>query len=435
MKKKISLVVAVLVLVLGLAGCGNAKTVSYDKDTLIQSCDAVFDIIESGSITSDQITEMSDWNQGYLMAQFESQTGVQMEADTFATALEGWKASLEECGDYESHKDYEFEASSTGVTVTAPATFSDRSADLEFVFDENMTLESFTVNAHYGMSEILEKAGLNTLLGMGTVFVMLIFMSFIISLIKYVPALLNGTSKKKKEEGLIRHFGFSFHGTPELLDKILSEHPEVEIVQIQMNYADWENPLVQSGRLYEVLRRYNMPFLVMEPVKGGSLASASPEVEAEMKKIIPDASVASWALRFAASLPGVATVLSGMSNEEQMNDNLKTFTNFEPLSEEERKVIEKAQDELKKNPTVPCTSCRYCCDGCPQQISIPDVFRALNTIRVYGEKDRAQSYYEKLTQTSGKAGDCIQCGQCESVCPQHLSIISLLEEASEKLDK
>ena len=200
MKKKISLIVAVLVLVLGLAGCGNANTVSYDKDTLIQSCDSVFDIIQSGSISSDQITEMSDWNQGYLMAQFESQTGVKMEADDFATALEGWKASLEECGDYESHNDYEFKATSTGVTVTAPATFSDRSADLEFVFDEDMTLESFTVNAHYGMSEILEKAGLNTLLGMGTVFVMLIFMSFIISLIKYVPALLNGTSKKKKEE-------------------------------------------------------------------------------------------------------------------------------------------------------------------------------------------------------------------------------------------
>ena len=196
MKKKISLVVAVLVLVLGLAGCGNAKTVSYDKDTLIQSCDAVFDIIESGSITSDQITEMSDWNQGYLMAQFESQTGVQMEADTFATALEGWKASLEECGDYESHKDYEFEASSTGVTVTAPATFSDRSADLEFVFDENMTLESFTVNAHYGMSEILEKAGLNTLLGMGTVFVMLILLSLLISLFRFIP---NPEAKKAAE--------------------------------------------------------------------------------------------------------------------------------------------------------------------------------------------------------------------------------------------
>ena len=200
MKKKISLVVAVLVLVLGLAGCGNAKTVSYDKDTLIQSCDAVFDIIESGSITSDQITEMSDWNQGYLMAQFENQTGVQMEADTFATALEGWKASLEECGDYESHKDYEFEASSTGVTVTAPATFSDRSADLEFVFDENMTLESFTVNAHYGMSEILEKAGLNTLLGMGTVFVMLIMISLIISLFNFIPKIQAVFSKKGKKE-------------------------------------------------------------------------------------------------------------------------------------------------------------------------------------------------------------------------------------------
>ena len=199
MKKKISLVVAVLVLVLGLAGCGNAKTVSYDKDTLSQSCDAVFDVIESGSITSDQITEMSDWNQGYLMAQFESQTGVQMEADTFATALEGWKASLEECGDYESHKDYEFEASSTGVTVTAPATFSDRSADLEFVFDENMTLESFTVNAHYGMSEILEKAGLNTLLGMGTVFVVLIFISFIIYLLGYIPKLQEKLANKDKK--------------------------------------------------------------------------------------------------------------------------------------------------------------------------------------------------------------------------------------------
>ena len=151
-------------------------------------------------------------------------------------------------------------------------------------------------------------------------------------------------AKKKKEEGLIKHFGFSFHGTPELLDKILSEHPEVEIVQIQMNYADWDNPLIQSGRLYEVLRKYDMPFLVMEPVKGGSLASAGKEIEAEMKRVHPDASIASWALRFAASLPGVATVLSGMSNEEQMEDNIKTFRNFVPLNEEEKAVIAKAQE-------------------------------------------------------------------------------------------
>ena len=233
---------------------------------------------------------------------------------------------------------------------------------------------------------------------------------------------------------MIKHFGFSFHGTPELLDKILSEHPEVEIVQIQMNYADWDNPLIQSGRLYEVLRKYDMPFLVMEPVKGGSLASAGKEIEAEMKRVHPDASIASWALRFAASLPGVATVLSGMSNEVQMEDNIKTFRNFVPLNEEEKAVIAKAQEALKKSPAVPCTACRYCCDGCPMGIAIPDVFKALNTIRLYGEEDRAKNYYKKLLETSGKAEDCVQCGQCESVCPQQLPIIDLLKEASEKLD-
>ena len=237
---------------------------------------------------------------------------------------------------------------------------------------------------------------------------------------------------KKKEEGLIRHFGFSFHGTPELLDKILSEHPEVEIVQIQMNYADWENPLVQSGRLYEVLRKYNMPFLVMEPVKGGSLASASPEVEAEMKKIKPDASVASWALRFAASLPGVATVLSGMSNEEQMNDNLKTFTNFEPLSEEERN-IEKAQDETGRNPNCSMYSfCRYFAVMDVHRFFIPDIFRALNTIRLYGKKV-VHSLIMKTDTDFGKAGSCIsslsQC-ECLSAAP---SIILLLEEAWKNL--
>ena len=241
---------------------------------------------------------------------------------------------------------------------------------------------------------------------------------------------------RKGSDGLVIlvHFGFSFHGTPELLDKILSEHPEVEIVQIQMNYADWDNPLIQSGRLYEVLRKYDMPFLVMEPVKGGSLASAGKEIEAEMKRVHPDASIASWALRFAASLPGVATVLSGMSNEEQMEDNIKTFRNFVPLNEEEKAVIAKAQEALKKSPAVPCTACRYCCDGCPMGIAIPDVFKALNTIRLYGEEDRAKNYYKKLLETSGKAEDCVQCGQCESVCPQHLPIIDLLKEASEKLD-
>ena len=237
-----------------------------------------------------------------------------------------------------------------------------------------------------------------------------------------------------KKEGKIRHVGLSFHDKAEVLERILGDHPDVEFVQIQMNYADWDNPLIQSGRLYEVLRKYDMPFLVMEPVKGGSLASAGKEIEAEMKRVHPDASIASWALRFAASLPGVATVLSGMSNEEQMEDNIKTFRNFVPLNEEEKAVIAKAQEALKKSPAVPCTACRYCCDGCPMGIAIPDVFKALNTIRLYGEEDRAKNYYKKLLETSGKAEDCVQCGQCESVCPQHLPIIDLLKEASEKLD-
>lgn len=239
---------------------------------------------------------------------------------------------------------------------------------------------------------------------------------------------------KKKEEGKIKHFGFSFHGTPELLEEVLRDHPEVEFVQIQLNYADLENPLVQSGRLYEILRKYNMPMIIMEPVKGGMLAAMAPEIEKMMKDLRPDSSIASWALRFTASMDGVLTVLSGMSNKEQMLDNLNTFTNFEPISEEEQHVIDDVVKAMEKMPGVPCTSCRYCCDGCPQGILIPDVFRALNTLRIYGEDNRPHFYYNGLVEKSGRAADCIACGQCESVCPQHLSIIDLLKESSEKLD-
>ena len=238
----------------------------------------------------------------------------------------------------------------------------------------------------------------------------------------------------KKKQGLVKHMGFSFHDNAELLDKVLTEHPEMEFVQLQINYLDWDSEAIQSRKCYEVATKHGKPVIVMEPVKGGSLASAGKEIEAEMKRVHPDASIASWALRFAASLPGVATVLSGMSNEEQMEDNIKTFRNFVPLNEEEKAVIAKAQEALKKSPAVPCTACRYCCDGCPMGIAIPDVFKALNTIRLYGEEDRAKNYYKKLLETSGKAEDCVQCGQCESVCPQHLPIIDLLKEASEKLD-
>ncbi len=239
---------------------------------------------------------------------------------------------------------------------------------------------------------------------------------------------------EKKAEGKIRHFGFSFHGTPELLEEILSKHPEVEIVQIQLNYADWENPLVQSGKLYEILRKYNLPILVMEPVKGGMLAKTALEIEDLMKKERPNASIASWALRFAASLPGVVTVLSGMSTKEQIEDNLSTFTSFEPLSKKEQEVLHLVVEAMSKMETIACTDCRYCMDGCPQGILIPEVFKAVNTLRLYGEDMRPHFFYNGLVERSARAGSCVECGQCESVCPQHLSIMDLLKEASERLD-
>ena len=200
MKRKISLLVCVLALVFAFTGCGNKDVIEYDPATVEQGCEQVFAIIASGSISDEQVSSMSDWNQGYLMAQFESQTGVKMDAEDFITAIQGWNASADECGQYVSHGDYAFKSTSSTLTVTAPAEFTDRKADLEFTFDENLKLESFTVNASFSTGEILKKAGLNTLLGMGTVFCVLIFMSFIISLFKYVPALVDKSSKKQAEE-------------------------------------------------------------------------------------------------------------------------------------------------------------------------------------------------------------------------------------------
>ena len=241
---------------------------------------------------------------------------------------------------------------------------------------------------------------------------------------------------QKKAEGKIRHFGFSFHGSPEYLESVLDRHPEVEFVQIQLNYADWENPVVQSGKLYEILLRRGIPMVIMEPVKGGSLAKLTPELEAKYHAVHPEASVASWALRFVGSLPGVMTILSGMSAEEQMLDNIKTFSPFVPLTEEEKAVIEEVRSIMLDVPLIGCTACRYCTDGCPRKIAIPDIFRAVNTITLYNDEFRPKAFYNGLlSQGHGKASDCIACGQCESVCPQHLPIISLLKDASARLDQ
>ncbi len=239
---------------------------------------------------------------------------------------------------------------------------------------------------------------------------------------------------QRKAEGKIRHFGFSFHGSPELLETILDAHPEVEFVQIQLNYLDRTNPVVRSQRLYEIVHERNIPIIVMEPVRGGMLANMAGEIEAKFKAKRPDSSVASWALRFVGSLPGVMTILSGMSNEEQMEDNIKTFTSFEPLSDDEFKIINEVTDELLGMPQIGCTACKYCCEGCPKKISIPDIFRTVNTLRRYPDDWRSKNFYSGLIQRSGKASDCIACGQCERVCPQHLPIIDLMKEAAGILD-
>ena len=240
---------------------------------------------------------------------------------------------------------------------------------------------------------------------------------------------------QKKHEGKIRHFGFSFHGSPALLEKLLDDHPEVEFVQIQLNYSDWDNPVIASGRLYEILHERGIPIVVMEPVKGGSLANPVPGVQELFSAARPGASAASWALRFVGSLPGVMTILSGMSNDAQVTDNIATFTNFEPLSENEQAVIKQAREIMLGTPTIGCTACRYCCDGCPQGIMIPDIFSLVNTVRVYKEGWRANNYYNSHIAPASRASDCIACGQCEGVCPQHLPIIELLKEASAQFDK
>ncbi len=239
---------------------------------------------------------------------------------------------------------------------------------------------------------------------------------------------------KKKEEGKIKHFGFSFHGSPELLEEVLDKYPRPEFVQIQLNYLDRTNPVVRSQRLYDILRERDIPIIIMEPVRGGMLAEMDDDIEAMFKERQPEKSVASWALRFVGSLPGVMTILSGMSNDEQMADNIGTFKDFEPLADDEFRIINEVTEKLLGIPQIGCTACKYCCDGCPKKISIPDVFRTVNTLRRYPEDWRAGNFYSGLIQRSGKASDCIACGQCESVCPQHLPIIELMREAAELLD-
>ncbi|MBQ9424932.1 MAG: aldo/keto reductase [Erysipelotrichaceae bacterium] len=237
---------------------------------------------------------------------------------------------------------------------------------------------------------------------------------------------------KKKEEGLVRHCGFSFHDKPEVLDRILTDHPQMEFVQLQINYLDWESEWIQSGKCYETAVKHGKPVVVMEPVKGGTLARVPAEAEDLFKEKEPGMSIPSWAIRFVASLDNVMVVLSGMSSLEQLDDNTSYMKDFKPLSEEEKEMCFKAAEIINSQIAVPCTGCRYCTEGCPMHICIPDYFSLYNEDMREDLEHKGWtinfSNYHNLNREFGKASDCIECGQCEGVCPQHLPIIDLLKD-------
>lgn len=242
---------------------------------------------------------------------------------------------------------------------------------------------------------------------------------------------------EKKAEGKVKHIGFSFHDTAEVLDEILTKHPEAEFVQLQLNYLDWEDPEIQSRKCYEVCVKHGKTVMVMEPVKGGLLANIPDEAKELLKKADPSLSPASWAIRFAASLEQVETVLSGMSTLEQMEDNISYMKDFQPLTEEEKQLLAKVVEIIKSKETIPCTACRYCVDDCPQKIAIPEYFKLMNNISKFGASQLAnakRSYNNLLSQGHSKASECLKCLQCEGHCPQHLNITTYLEDVAKTLE-
>ena len=247
-----------------------------------------------------------------------------------------------------------------------------------------------------------------------------------------------GFVSRLKAEGKVKHIGFSFHDKVDLLEEILTEHPELEYVQLQINYLDWDSESIQSRLCYETAVKHGKPVIVMEPVKGGALAQLPADGEALLKAARPNDSLASWAIRFVAGLENVMMVLSGMSNMEQLLDNTAFMADPEPVSGEERELLYKVADIINNYTAVPCTACRYCVEGCPMQIAIPDIFEMYNRKKkaelLRRWRDPSKEDYAAFTATHAKASDCIECGQCEGACPQHLEIISLLKDVAETFE-
>ena len=241
---------------------------------------------------------------------------------------------------------------------------------------------------------------------------------------------------KMKAEGKVKNLGFSFHDSAEVLDEILTAHPEVDFVQLQINYFDWNSINVQSGDCYAVAEKHNVPIIVMEPVKGGTLANLIGKPAELLQELNPEASYASYAIRFVASLPNVMMVLSGMSTMEQMLDNTSYMKDFVPLTNKEKDVIKKVTSALEEMKSIRCTSCQYCVKGCPKQIRIPSIFTVYNMSMQFGITDSIRRQYREVTgEERGKASDCIACGKCEQQCPQHLPIRELLKEVASSLEE